>query len=114
MEREEDANLLGHLRGLRYDWSDEIPEEIIHSDAPPDKRYSKARTSWFTSVTADVYYALEEGEIKTPQGKAVAEQLITRFTSEEWANQDLTTAEDIQEANRLIDIILTEEGKLSP
>ena len=112
MEREKDIDLLEHLRGLRDDWSDEIPEEIIHSDAPDSK--FKVRASWFVGVTADVFCALEEGEIKTPQGRAAAEQLITRFTSEEWANQDLTTAEDIQEANRLIDIILTEEEKSSP
>ena len=95
---------LEHLRGLRHDWSNEIPDEIVHSDAS-NSRF-KVRACWFIGVTADVINALEEGEIRSRQGKVAAEQLIARFTSEEWAAQELTRKVDIQEANRLIDIIL--------
>ena len=98
---------LEHLRILRTTWSDEIPEKIIHSDS---RIKSKARRNWFTGVVANVENALTEEEIKTPEQKMAAEELLTRFTSKEFIEQELTKKEDIQEANRLIDIILSDQG----
>ena len=96
--------MLEHLRGLRTDWKDEIPGKVIHSDAV-DNQY-KVRRNWFTGVVADVENLLIDGEITTDEGKAAAGQLLDTFTSDEFANRELTTAQDIQTANRLIDVIL--------
>lgn len=96
--------MLEHLRGLRTGWKDEIPDRVIHSNEP-DNLY-KVRRNWFTGVVADVENLLIEGSITNGNKRAAAEQLLDRFTSEEFRDQELTTAEDIQTANRLIDIIL--------
>lgn len=98
--------MLEHLKRLRTDWSDQIPKEIVHSDAP-DNQY-KVRRNWFTGVVADVANLLDEGEITDLARQTAAKQLIASFTSEEFINRDLTTIEDIQTANSLIDIILGE------
>ncbi len=96
--------MLEHLRGLRTGWKDEIPGKVIHSNEP-DNLY-KARRSWFTGVVADVENLLIEGSITGETRRAAARQLLDRFTSEKFIDQELTTAEDIQTANNLIDIIL--------
>lgn len=96
--------MLEHLKGLRFDWSDEIPERVIHSD-DTDNLY-KVRRNWFTGVAADVYNLLNEGFLTDSAKRAAAEQLLARFASEEFSKRALTTAEDIQKTNELIDIIL--------
>ncbi len=96
--------MLEHLRGLRTGWKDEIPGKVIHSDAA-DNRY-KVRRNWFTGVVADVENLLTDGEITTDEGRAAAGQLLDTFTSEEFTRRELTSAQDIQTANSLIDVIL--------
>lgn len=96
--------MLEHLRGLRTGWKDEIPGKVIHSNEP-DNLY-KVRRNWFTGVVADVENLLVEGSIRNGVKKVAAEQLLERFTSDEFRDRDLTTPEDIQTANNLIDVIL--------
>jgi len=105
-EKTSDYTPLGHLRDLRYVSSDEIPHKIIHSI--DENRNFKVRKSWFAGVVADVENAFRRGEIRTPERKLAAKQLMERFTSEEFTQQKLTEESDIVEANRLIDIILEE------
>ena len=93
-----------HLKWLRFDYSDEIPARIVLSDDSVNK--FKARKNWFQGVVADVDRALTKGHITTQAGKVAAEQLLERFTSKEFVKQKLTTKSDIDEANRLIDVIL--------
>ena len=92
---------------MRHDFSDEIPDKILHS-TDKDNKY-KVRRNWFAGVTADVEYAISEGEIRTSEGKLAAEQLLERFQSEEFKQRELTEKRDIEEVNKLIDIILQEK-----
>ena len=101
---DDEQDLMEHLRELRGGWSDEIPQEVIHSNAL-DNRY-KVRRNWFTGVVADVANLLDEGTLKSEGSKKAAEKLLKRFTSKEFTSRELTTAKDIQTANRLIDVIL--------
>jgi hypothetical protein len=98
---------LEHLKMLRHDFSDEIPDRILHS-TNKDNKY-KVRRNWFQGVVADTENALSKGKIKTSEGKLAAEQLLERFTSEEFKQRELTEKRDIEEANKLIDIILQEK-----
>lgn len=94
---------LEHLIVLRDTWSDEIPDRVIHSDS---RIMSKARRNWFVGVVADVKVALDEGYIQSAEAREATEKLMDRFTSRKFIKQKLTKKEDIQEANRLIDVIL--------
>ena len=110
MKENQDVRLLTpleHLSTLRSTWSDEIPHEVIHSDSGIK---SKARKNWFIGVVADVANALGEGEIKTHDGKKAAKKLISRFTSRKFVRQPLTKRQDIELANKLIDIILSDRS----
>ena len=100
--------MLEHLRGLRTEWEDKIPDKVIHSDTTPPRNF-KVRRSWFTGVVADVECLLIEETITGDAKRAAAEQLLERFTSEGFQRQELTIPDDIQTANRLIDIILGRE-----
>lgn len=106
-EEERKRSLLEHLVWLRNEFSDEIPDEIVHS-TDKDNKY-KVRRSWFTGVVAAAEEALRKGEIKTSEGKLAVEQLSERFTSEEFIQKAKTEKEDIEKANELIDIILEEK-----
>lgn len=98
--------MLEHLRDLRTNWKDEFPDHIVHSDEA-DREY-KVRRSWFEGVISDVENLLTEEIITDSTKITAAERLLERFTSKEFIDQELTTAEDIATANRLIDIILGE------
>ena len=95
---------LDHLKALRFDYEDEIPFKVIHST--DENRNFKARKSWFAGAVADVENAVRERLIKTDKGKRATKQFLERFTSEEFTKQRLTEESDIEEANRLIDIII--------
>lgn len=99
---------LEHLKEIRHDFSDEIPKEIIHSDAVDNK--FKVRRNWFVGILVDVENALKDGVIMTLEGKLAAEQLVKRFRSDEFIERELTEKRDIDEANNLIDIILVQEN----
>jgi len=93
-----------HLEFLRDEFSDEIPAEIIHSDALNNR--FKVRVGWFQGVVATAWNLLSEGQISGNRQQAAAQRLVDKFTSQEFVDQDLTTRRDITVANRLIDIIL--------
>lgn len=93
---------LDRLRGPQ--WKDEIPTEVVHSNSQ-DKFY-KARKGWFQSITANAEVLMMKGEIGDDNARAAAEQLVAKFTSREFSQQELTTVEDIALANSLLDIIL--------
>jgi hypothetical protein len=101
---DEKIDLVDKLRELREDWSDEIPQEEKHSTSENNKY--KVRGAWFDSVVADVWLLLEDKVITKEESKKAANELINKFTTEEFKNRELTTKEDIQTANKLIDEIL--------
>lgn len=98
---------LKELARLRDDWNDEIPEQVVHSNSPMAN--FKVRRGWFGNIILATRLALDDKSIRSDEGKKAAEQLISRFTSDKFREQKLTKKEDIQEANRLIDIVLKRE-----
>jgi hypothetical protein len=94
---------LVHLAEIKSIWSDGIPKEIVHSDS---RLSIKARRNYFVGIVADVSNALTGNLITTQEKNDAANELIQKFTSDEFNNQELTTPEDIAEANRLVDIIV--------
>lgn len=93
---------IADLRVWRFSYSDEIPKEIIRGSGHAIE-YKVKKTSWMIPVgclSLLVYSGRLDGELKEE-----AERFIEKFSSESF-NQRLVTAEDIAEANSLIDRVL--------
>lgn len=80
LTKEEVVDYLTHARD---DWSDEIPAQMIHSDAQNNK--FKVRKNWFVGVSAMLSNVLDENVIKNPEP---------------------TKKSDIDKANGIIDEVL--------
>ena len=84
--------------------SDEVPSEIIHSDSPnPNFKVTKA---WWVGVFAIFENSIEAGEIGDLLRTEV-EEFMEGFRGQGFFHADkLTTAEDIQRANMMINRVL--------
>ena len=101
-----------HIRFLRDTFSDEIPGEVIHSDAKNNR--FKVRRNWWVGLLADLENGLEDGEFSDPQ----VQREIKDFTEfyyhrPNFFDKPLTTADDIARANSLIRRILGEKPQNS-
>lgn len=92
------------LQRLRDKYSDEIPVEMISSLSPNSA--FKVRKGWFQSLIGVLGYAIDRGFIARPEVLEEAKDFITRYTSEEFKRQPRTTADDIAQANRIINQII--------
>ena len=93
-------NVAAELRSLRDDYSDEIPSKIVHSDTP-GYEYHKVRSAFFLALISCLENGIQEGQITSPE-LDTARKLIERFHSKEFGDQELTTAQDINDANERI------------
>ena len=93
-------NPLEHLRKITDNASDEIPNEVLRG-----RGNYKVRRNWWNGVVVDMELGLHRGEIPN-QLVDETRQFIAHYTSENFHDQILTTREDIQRANSLIDRIL--------
>ncbi|MDD5147284.1 MAG: hypothetical protein PHV63_01870 [Candidatus Daviesbacteria bacterium] len=90
---------------IRYrgGYSDEIPEEILHSTSPNNN--FKVRKSWFQGLVAHLENGIVFGEITEPDTIRKVERGLRRFTSERFRQKVRTTRRDIQYANLLIELV---------
>lgn len=89
-----------HLRRLREDFSDEIPSKVLHGHGD-----FKVRRNWWQGVIGDLDSAINQGLV-SKELREETEQFLAHYTSEEFHEQKLTTADDIQRANSLLDRVL--------
>ena len=92
------------LQWLRDKYSDEIPVEMISSLSP--NRAFKARKGWFQSLIGVLGYAINRGFITRPEVLEEARVFFDRYTSEEFKRQPRITADDIAQANEIINRII--------
>ena len=89
-----------HLRFLRDKFVDEIPDEVLHG-----RGNFKVRRNWWQGIVGSLEQALNQGLI--PEGqRQETEDFLAHYSSEEFHDQPLTSAEDIGKANNLLDGIL--------
>ena len=91
------------LRKLRDDYFDEIPAEIIHSPSP-DNNY-KCRTSWFGML----FLRLGKLEMRGLLPYELIEEyhrFMEGYRTHLKQNRGLTTAENIRDANSLINTVI--------
>lgn len=95
------------LRKLRDDYSEEIPEKIL-SGISPDRKF-KVRRNWWQGVVGSLLNTLKWNLITDPEIRAEVEEFTNHYKSEEFHDQPLTTARDIQRANEIINLVLGEK-----
>lgn len=94
-----------YLRTLRDNWSDEIPDNIIHGPiSGTDKKQFKVRRNWWQGVVGSLGRLQLKGLISPEMNDEVTE-FIAYYTSDQFT---LTTPDDIQRANALITRIISD------
>ena len=81
-------------------YSDEIPDRIIHSDTP----YYKVRKGWWQSLEFAIY-EIERIDLISQSTAEMIEKFRTEYCTQKFVAR-LTTKEDIDFANSLIDKLL--------
>lgn len=89
-----------HLKRLRNEFSDDIPDTVLHGDGS-----FKVRRNWWQGVIGDLETALSKGLVPNDL-KQETEGFLEHYTSDEFHAQPLTTSEDIGKVNSLLDRIL--------
>lgn len=90
--------IIGKLTGLRDNYSNDIPENIM------DKY--KGTKEWWTTVIPYLTMGIEVGIIQDPQLGEETLAFIKKYTSPEFHQQKIITPEDIKEANRIINLAI--------
>lgn len=86
------------------DWSDEIPEAILHGGGK-----FKVRINWWSGVCGNLQNALSFELIKDPETRKVCEEFTKKYLAPHyWGtdNDKRTTREEIEEANRVIQRVI--------
>ncbi|GEM_PF-1729108 len=90
-----------NIRMLRDAYSNEIPENIVHSTDENNK--FKVRGAWWAALGGNLRVSLREGTITDPLVRSNIENFLDTPKSE------MTTKEDIDRANKIINIVLGDE-----
>jgi len=88
----------------RDEWSDKIPEQMLNGSLPSeDKRY-KCRKNWFYGVRNVIEHLIKvEAITEIPD---IVQEFSDYINSEEFAQKERTTPEDIQLGNQVINFML--------
>ena len=105
----EALEIIGHLKRLKDAHKNDVPKEIIRG-WNRDKLDYKVRKNWWVGVMADIANLLEEDFIRDEKLIVSMKYFLKKYVNNEFVDR-LTTAEDIQEANQLIEKIV-EYGKI--
>ncbi|MBI5448807.1 hypothetical protein HY948_00650 [Candidatus Gottesmanbacteria bacterium] len=99
--KEADTLFLLHFR---HEWSDEIPDEILDDNFFQEQREHKCRKGWFYGVRTRLYNVMESEHISDVP--PFVTQFMKMVGSEEFAQKERTTAEDIALGNQVMDYFL--------
>lgn len=105
------------LKRLRYEWSDEIPQEIIHGTTEGEtgqqrKKHYKVQHNFFGAVNisiANIVDLSNDPDLLSPEFKEEFRRFEAHVSSPEF-QKSLTAKEDIDWANNLIDKLFLELG----
>ncbi len=109
-KKEKIQKMIAKLSHLKNDFSEDIPKEIIHSTSKNAGTY-KVRKVWFTMLTLllnDIMY--REHLLNNEKLTKKIKDYKQKVTNSQF-NTRLTTREDINEANTLIDEVVAELEK---
>jgi len=97
---EEKTMQKAELLELRDDYSDEIPDTVVHGNLT-----YKVQRNWWTGVVGVLANLASEGVL---QGELIREvdRFIKRYSSQEFHRQPLTTQQDLNNANAMLNKVL--------
>lgn len=99
---------LTHLKLLRDECTDDIPDIILHSSTDPGCH--KVRKGWFVGVKADACNAIEKGYATEKSERLFNEILAYQNDTDFWNR--LTVKDDIDMANELLSSLIDDFQKL--
>lgn len=91
---------LEHLRRLHDDFSDEIPDKVLHGRGD-----FKVRRNWWQGVVGDLDLLRSHGQIP-PELQVEVDGFLEHYTSDEFHDQPLTTSVDLGVVNNLLSRII--------
>jgi hypothetical protein len=94
------------LTDLKVNYSDEIPEKIIHGFEKPENNKYKVLRAWWTKMIPYLGLGISENVIQDSQLREKVKTFTEKYTSEDFHKQPRTTKKDIQKANQLITLVL--------
>ena len=108
-QEKERISPIEYLRTLRDDYSNEIPEQVLHGPVTSsDRKKFKVRRNWWHGVVGGLGRLQSKGLVPTGLEQEVKD-FVDHYTSEEFHTQPLTTAEDIVKANEIITKIVDDK-----
>src|SRR3989344_4464653 len=111
-------NIEGELRTLdsiRYDWSDKIPEDVLHSIHEPgtESPKYKVRVAWFQIIITQVGLYKDRG-LLSEDTRQLYDSFLDYIKTEGFKGQNrLTNRQDIEKGNLLLDRVLTDLNQLT-
>jgi hypothetical protein len=102
-ENQEKLNFQQRLNGLLNDWSEEIPDEIIHSTS--EKKNYKVRGGWFTAIIHSIELGIHKGYIPesfTTEVHSFLKDFKERHGLVSNDETVRTTPEEIEKGNQLL------------
>lgn len=109
METSQERTIWDLFQDLRSKYSDEVPEEEIHS-TNKHNRY-KVRTAWFTGISTGAQMLLSQNLITDSDQKKKVENFTKYTKSEEFHQRGLTTKDQIDQGNEILDILISLKPK---
>ena len=105
-----DTNLLSRLQELRYDFSGDIPEVILHSNMG-QPRY-KVRKVWFQAIIAEGELAILDGVVSEGSEK-IYNAFYDWYTTYKVFYR-LKTKEDIKKGDEVLDSMIRDLSYRAP
>lgn len=94
--------LVEYLRILRDEYSDEIPEQVLHGFVTDqDRKKFKVRRNWWHGVVGGLDILQSRGLVPSGLEQEVSD-FVEHYSSKDFHNQPLTTADDIARANEIL------------
>ncbi len=93
---------LEKLRDLRDNWSDTIPNKIVHG---PNGPQVKARKAWFQAIYAWIEIGLKKGFIDNEIINAYED--FHNYIGDSWLCERLTEKQDIKQGNKVLSAVIS-------
>lgn len=109
METSRERTIWDLFMDLRNTYSDEIPDTEVHS-TDKNNRY-KVRSAWFTGISTGAQMLRSQGLVGNDEQGQKVQEFIQHVNSEQFHQRGLTTKEDIDRGNEILDILISLKSK---
>lgn len=102
-EQNESKRRIIDVLSRNMQWSDEIPEQILHGHGE-----YKVRINWWSIITGQIYLALIFNFINNPSVKEECKKFLGKYAGTDYWKSctNRTTREDLDHANRVVTMVI--------